>query len=158
MRSSRTGRPADKIVPNRPRPRLSSASPLSALAAALHRYDPTWIHVGRIYRRVCFLRLEGRAEEAGQLEATELAQAEARALGPGPADPEAEAALRGLLAEEEGRVAEAIAFAEVLIPALSSRPAAAAPTAPRRPAARTEAPGIADFIDEMLVRERPGSR
>ncbi len=121
--------------------------------------------MGRVYRRVCFLRLEGRPDEARRVEETELAAAEARVRASGLAGLEVEEGLRGLHAEEEGRVAEAIAFAEVLVPALSERLAgmgAARPAAPAvrpsRPAPKAMAPGIADFIDEMLVRERTASR
>jgi hypothetical protein len=134
---------------------------LSALAEVLHRFDPPWIKMGRIYRRICFLRSEGRAEEARRLEETELAAAEMEAFGAGGPGPGA--GLEDFLAEEEERVADAVAFAEVLVPALSERlhgmkqysppPDAPAPRAPR-PAATGSERGIADFIDEMLAQER----
>lgn len=113
---------------------------------------------------MCFLRLEGRAEEAKHVEETELAEAEAQVRETGRSDPEIETYLRCLHAEEEGRVAEAIAFAEVIVPALSERlagvdPAPRAPTRPApKPAPQAKAPGIADFIDEMLANDRAGSR
>jgi hypothetical protein len=118
--------------------------------------------MGRIYRRVCFLRAEGRAAEALNLEQTELAAAEAEAFGADGPDSRLEA----FLATEEERVADAVAFAEVLVPALaerlevlraaSPRPGAPAPRAPR-PAAPGAEHGIADFIDEMLEQERARS-
>ncbi len=74
--------------------------------------------------------------------------------------------LREFLAEQGVRVSEAIAFAEVLVPMLSDRlsaaqtfPARQAPGGPgvrrARDGSRGEAPGIADFIDEMLAQDRP---
>ena len=115
--------------------------------------------MGRIYRRICFLRSEGRAVDAKRLAETELAQAKAEILASG--DPEAESRLREFFAEEEQRVAGAIACVELLMPELSERIAAlkpeppASPSAHRRPAqvhAGAER-GIADFIDEMLAQD-----
>jgi hypothetical protein len=80
---------------------------------------------------------------------------------------EAESILQALLAEEEERVAEAIAFAEVLVPMLAERlrpwrrsGARAARRAPRQgpPETPVEPRGIADFIDDMLAQERAGPR
>jgi hypothetical protein len=119
--------------------------------------------MGQIYRRVCFLRSEGRAVEAKRLQDTELAEAEAEAIKVG--GPEADSRMKVFFAEEEERVADAIAFTELLLPELAERIAAlkpefvAAPSRPRAAGPRiAEADhGIADFIDEMLEQERAGS-
>ena len=142
---------------------MSSAVRLTALAEALHRFEPPWIEVARVYRRICFLRLEGLAEEAQGVEDSEFAGAVARAraaCGTG-----ADSILDALMAEERERVAGAVAFAEVLVPMLTRRlsglsPAtAAAPAPPRaRLPARDASRGIADFIDDMLAQERAGAR
>jgi hypothetical protein len=138
---------------------------LSALAEALHRFEPPWIEVGRVYRRICFLRFEGRAGEAQVIEDTEFAEAAAKARGVSTDEFEAESILKGIRAEEEERVAGAIAFAEVLMPMLAKRapdvvPARAPAPAPRRAPlpATGESRGIADFIDDMLAQERAGPR
>jgi len=139
---------------------------LSALAEALHRFDPPWIKVGRIYRRICFLRSQGLGPEAQRVEETELTAAAAETVG--DSNPlEAGDRLQAFYSEEKERVAEAIAFVEVLVPTLSlqlssaarlpAAPAPAAPSAPRRPAPEKEH-GIADFIDEMLAQDRAASR
>jgi hypothetical protein len=141
---------------------------LSALAEALHRFDPPWIKVGRVYRRICFLRSEGLGAEARRIEDTELADAVAEARGASGAQADADTRLRAFYAEEEERVAEAIALVEVLVPSLSERlsalaparggeAAVAVPKTPRRGTAGEEH-GIADFIDEMLAQERAGFR
>jgi hypothetical protein len=119
--------------------------------------------MGQIYRRVCFLRSEGRAVEARRLQETELAAAEAEAIKAG--GPEADSRMKVFFAEEEERVADAIAFTELLLPELAERIAAlkpemvAAPSRPRAsgPRAADADHGIADFIDEMLEQERAGS-
>jgi len=119
--------------------------------------------VGKIYRRICFLRSEGLAHDAQRLEETELAEATEQARRFAASEFEAETILQRLLAEEKERVADAIAFAEIIVPMLAERlgslaplPAAREAPAPRR--ARLEAPvearGIADFIDDMLTQER----
>ena len=62
-----------------------------------------------------------------------------------------------------GSVADAVAFAEIIVPMLAERLGALAPLAaarerpvprPARPAAPVEPRGIADFIDDMLTQER----
>jgi hypothetical protein len=119
--------------------------------------------MGQIYRRVCFLRSEGRAVEAKKLQDTELAAAEAEAIRVG--GPEADSKMKVFFAEEEERVADAIAFTELLLPELADRIAAmkpefiATPSRPRASVTRTADAdhGIADFIDEMLEQERAGS-
>jgi hypothetical protein len=141
--------------------------PLSALAEALHRFEPPWIELGRVYRRICFLRCEGLLTEAQLVEQNEYAEAEARARQAADSDEEAESLLRTLLAEEGARVAEAIAFAEVLVPVLAKRLASMVPsprlqspgpamTRERKPG-HDENRGIADFIDDMLAQERTGT-
>ena len=119
--------------------------------------------MGRIYRRICLLRSEGRGPEAQRIEDTELAAAAAQARGDTDSGPESDERMKALLAGERERVAAAVALAEVLAPMLSERLAALAPA---RAAAETpgrerpgaspsgEARGIADFIDEMLAQER----
>jgi len=135
---------------------------LSALPEALVRFDAPWIEVGRIYRRMCFLRFEGMVREAQVIEDTEFAQAAARARGSYASGLEAESVMDAILADERERVAEAVAFAEVLVPMLSrslpglapgAAPAQAAPRTARKPA-HDESRGIADFIDDMLAQER----
>jgi hypothetical protein len=137
---------------------------LSALAESLRRFEPSWLKVGRIHRHICFLRLEGRQAEAREIEHTELAPAVADARKTSESEAEADAVLHDLTHEDEARVADAVAFAEVLVPMLSDRlklqsPSLGAPArGPRqkRPEAGNadESHGIADFIDEMLAQER----
>lgn len=122
----------------------------------------------RVYRRVCILRSEGRSGEAQRIEDTEFAAAADQARGALGAGPGAEARLEALLAGERERVAEAVAFAEILAPMLSARlraPGTAGPPAaesplPARPGARrpAEARAVADFIEEMLAQDRAGAR
>ena len=141
--------------------------PLSAIAEALHRFDPPWIEVGRVYRRICFLRCEGLTTEAQLIEQTEFAEAAARARESTESKEEADSLLKNLLLEESARVAEAIAFAEVLVPVLAKRLAAlipspraplVAPATPReRKPGRDENRSVADFIDDMLAQERTGT-
>jgi hypothetical protein len=141
---------------------VSTNGTLSALSEALLRFDAPWIEVGRIYRRICFLRFEGLEREAQAIEDTEFAEASARARGSSPSEFEADSVMNTLLTDERERVAEAVAFAEVLVPLLSRSlpglaPSAAAPAAaPRRATmpAHDESRGIADFIDDMLAQER----
>jgi hypothetical protein len=139
---------------------------LSALAESLRRFEPSWIKVGQVHRRICFLRLEGREAEAREIEGNEFAPAVVEARKAAESDSEADSLLHSLVAEGEERVAEAIAFAEVLMPMLSERLKLQAPSgAPamsvrqKRPAVRNpdESHGIADFIDEMLAQERAAS-
>ncbi len=117
-----------------------------------------------MYRRICFLRFEGRAGEAQVVEATEFAAAAAKAREASTDGVEAESIMKGILAEEKERVAGAIAFAEVLVPMLAKRvpdlaPAPAAPPPRRAPMPLAdESRGIADFIDDMLAQERAGPR
>lgn len=141
--------------------------PLSAPTDVLHRFDPPWIEVGRVYRRICFLRSEGLTGEARIIEETEFAEATARARGQFDSESAADSLLRQLMAEEEERVAEAVAFAEVLVPILARRisihppeqqRAAAPEVRARARAAPGEARGVADFIDDMLAQDRLASR
>jgi hypothetical protein len=137
------------------------------LAESLRRFEPSWIKVGQVHRRVCFLRLEGREAEAREIEGRELEPAVVEARKTSESESEADAVLRALTSEDENRVAEAIAFAEVLVPMLSERlslqshPSGVPTRSPRqnRPAAGGlgESRGIADFIDEMLAQQRTGS-
>ena len=140
---------------------------MSALAEALHRFDLPWIKVGKIYRRICFLRSEGLALDAQQLEETELAEVTAQARRFAGSAFEAESILQKLLAEEKERVADAIAFAEIIVPMLAERlgslaplPAARDAPVPRKALRETpvEPRGIADFIDDMLTQERRAQR
>lgn len=123
--------------------------------------------MGRVHRRICFLRLEGRETEAREIEGKELQPAVTEARKTSESESEADAVLRAVTSEDEERVAEAIAFAEVLVPMLSERlnlqtPAPGAPARSlrqNRPVAGDpgESRGIADFIDEMLAQQRAGS-
>ena len=145
---------------------MSTFATLSALSEALLRFEPPWVEVGRVYRRMCFLRFEGMAREAQVIEETEFAEAAAKARQASGSEYEADSVLNALLVDERERVADAVAFAEVLVPMLSrSLPglapaAAASPAAPRRARmpAHDESRGIADFIDDMLAQERAGPR
>ena len=110
---------------------------MSALAEALFRFEPPWIEVGRIYRRICFLRSEGLTSEAEVLVQNDLAAAAARAKEGAESPVEADSLLKRLLAEEEARVAEAIAFAEVLVPMLAKHLAHLVPVP------RVSAPAVA---------------
>jgi hypothetical protein len=108
------------------------------------------------------LRAEGLPGEAERLEETEFAEATAKAREGTQSEFEAESILQSLLTEEKERVADAIAFAEILVPMLAERLAANA--GPIRAAAhvvkreRVGAPAaardIADFIDDMLSQDR----
>jgi hypothetical protein len=110
------------------------------------------------------LRCEGLTAEAQVIEQTEFAEASARARAASESKEEADSLLSTLLREEGARVAEAIAFAEVLVPVLAKRLAALIPS-PRAPLAAAAAPrgrkpgrdenrSVADFIDDMLAQER----
>ncbi len=121
--------------------------------------------MGRIYRRICFLRFDGQAGEASRLEFSELKEAIDAAKSASTTTDEADAILRRLLDEEGERVSEAVAFAEVLIPMLADRispaiPAKSAGTLPLRASHRprlgpdSAERSIADFIDDMLVQDR----
>lgn len=121
--------------------------------------------MGKVHRRICFLRSEGRHAEAGDIEARELSSAVDEARRACESDAESDSLLAAVRADGEERVADAVAFAEVLVPLLTERLSLAAPGAaepPRRRRPAPEEPGepreIADFIDEMLAHERAGSR
>jgi hypothetical protein len=125
-----------------------------------------WAEIGRIYRRICVLRLNGRAAEAGRLHDGEFSAAVEAWRAKNADDPDFSAQLEAQLDAEEERAAEAVALAELLLPLLSDQlgraPAAAVrpAAAPARPAGPRATPGIADFIDEMLAHdraERPGA-
>lgn len=124
-----------------------------------------------IYRRICVLRARGHSVEAARLQSTELSRAVSTLRQSLAGDPEIETKLGALFALEEERVANATVLAEILLPLLRE---SAAPSAPRaaatappsadrrrssRPPAAAAAPGIADFIDEMIQQERaaPGA-
>jgi hypothetical protein len=138
---------------------------LSALAEAFYRFDPPWIRLGEVYRRICLLRIEGREADARRVMDSEFADAETAARVACGADPDAESSLRAYLVGEGERVAQAVAFAEVLVPELSRRlsardgahPAAAAKAQIPRAAHRGDAPQVADFIEDMLAQEREAS-
>lgn len=137
-----------------------------------------------LYRRVCVLRASGKSVEADALESSQLAEAINRARASASASPGTiEHQLEALFVSENERVDTAHALAELLLPMLTAaeesvplrrsrvlpdfeRPRET-PTAPT-PVDDTGAeggqaasngngpmlPGIADFIDEMLVQER----
>jgi hypothetical protein len=135
---------------------------LSVLAEALHRFDPPWIEVGRIFRRICFLRAEGHSAEAQRLEENEFASAAAAARQGSGSEFESESILQSLLTEEKERVCDAIAFAEILVPMLAERlagkagPVRAAAHVPKKLKAEPPAVArdIADFIDDMLRQDK----
>ena len=118
-----------------------------------------------MYRRICLLRIEGREADARRVMDSEFADAETAARVACGADPDAESSLRAYLVGEGERVAQAVAFAEVLVPELSRRlsardgahPAAAAKAQIPRAAHRGDAPQVADFIEDMLAQEREAS-
>ena len=125
--------------------------------------------MGRVYRRICFLRFEGRGTEATQIEFTELKEAVDAARRESPSGPEADSILKRLLEEEGERVADAVAFAEAIMPYLPDHLAATQPAlSPStlgiykglkdgpRPAGDTRT--VADFIDDMLAQDRPRAR
>lgn len=121
--------------------------------------------MGEVYRRICLLRLEGRDADARRILDSEFAEAETAARGACNGDPDADQSLKAYLASEGERVAQAVAFAEVLVPELSkrlsvrgdARPQAAATARKPRASALGEAPAVADFIEEMLAQERAAS-
>ncbi len=123
--------------------------------------------MGQVHRRVCFLRLEGRETEAREIEGRELGPAVIEARKTSESESEADAVLRALTSEDEERVADAIAFAEVLVPMLSERLSLQSPpSGPPTKGPRQNRPiagdlggsrGIADFIDEMLAQQRTGT-
>jgi hypothetical protein len=135
---------------------------LSVLAEALKRFDPPWMEVGRIFRRICFLRAEGLAEEAHRVEETEFAEATTRARQGSESEFESESILHAVITEEKERVCDAIAFAEILVPMLAERLGAklgpvraAAHVAKKLPVRASEAPrDIADFIDDMIRQDK----
>lgn len=103
--------------------------------------------------------------EAKAMEDTEFAEAAAKARVAAESEAEGDSLLKTLVAEEEARVAEAIAFAEVLVPLLAKRLSALVPAPRAAPVpfpAREKIPGhnadrgIADFIEDMLAQERTG--
>jgi hypothetical protein len=106
--------------------------------------------------------------DARQVEEHEFADALAEARKASESDAEADSLLEALLTEGEERVADAVAFAEVLLPMLTEQLRPAFPAAarradhPRQRTPSTEKPGevreIADFIDDMLAQDRAGSR
>jgi hypothetical protein len=107
------------------------------------------------------------ASEAQAIEKTEFAEAAAKARGVSGSEFEADTILKTIVAEEQERVAEAIAFAEVLAPMLAKRLSGISPPPAPSPAPqprRAKAPaldqnrGIADFIDDMLAQERSAAR
>jgi hypothetical protein len=135
---------------------------LSVLAEALKRFDPPWMEVGRVFRRICFLRAEGLTEEAHRVEETEFAQATARARQGSESEFESESILHAVITEEKERVCDAIAFAEILVPMLAERLGAkvspmraAAHVAKKVPVRASDAPrDIADFIDDMIRQDK----
>jgi hypothetical protein len=140
--------------------------PFSALVDDPRRFEHTWLKVGRAHRHVCFLRSEGRSLEAQRVEETELAPAIAEAREAYPDDTNLDTRLGEMMQEGEERVAEAVAYAEILVPMLAERLkyAAVGTAASVRPQkiTRRESPkephDIADFIDEMLAQQLSGAR
>lgn len=104
--------------------------------------------------------------EAARLESVELAVAIGRIRQSDPDDAACDAKMLALFAREAERVADASVLAEILLPLLReslpsevahaglirpSRPVLSDAVTLRRPSAA--APGIADFIDQMIEQE-----
>ncbi|MEO7599762.1 MAG: hypothetical protein ABIV50_12565 [Opitutus sp.] len=143
------------------------------LPSPLHFLSDTsqWDDVRRIYRRVCVLRATGKADEATQLEADDLARALAVAR---IASTNNEDEI-GIMVSEAERVSNAVVLAELLAPMLAEylrvhAPQEAAAKSVVASAAVEKAkvvpalaprpipdkpPSIADFIDGMLSQEAP---
>jgi hypothetical protein len=121
----------------------------------------------RLVRRICLLREQGDAAQAGRLHEQEFATAlRDLRLAQGP-DVLPEKELRALFEQEEQRVAEAVILSELLIPRLVegwpavSGPRSAGPArapAPRPVAPAAGPPAIPDLLDAMLAAERNGRR
>ena len=136
------------------------------MADSLRAHEPPWNEVGALYRRIWVLRSHGRHAEARQLEDAELSGILARIRGSGEAPADFDDRVAAIRDEEKARVAEAVAFAEILAPLLAERLGAPASSsaAPLQPTPRprgsktaVEGRGIADFIEEMLIQDRTGS-
>lgn len=121
--------------------------------------------MGALYRRLWVLRSRGRHAEARQLEDAELAGLLVRIRATEEAA-DFDARVDAIRDGEKARVAEAVAFAEILAPLLAERLGASSPAAsaalkptprPRGTNAAVEDRGIADFIEEMLIQDRAGS-
>jgi hypothetical protein len=125
----------------------------------------------RLVRRICLLREQGEAAEAGRLQENDLAAAVGEIRRADGADALREEDLVALFAAEAGRVSEALFTAELLIRRLteiwpaSPSPVAAtarAPTTIVAPADARPAPAgpplISDLLDAMLAAERPRTR
>lgn len=160
-RLSRTTAPEVGLAPGH----LSATVPESLLAGP---ETSLWSEAAELYRRICLLRSRGLSIEAARLQSTELSRAVGalrEASGDGSA---CEARLNTLFAREEERVANASVLAELLVPMLrdtvvtAAAPRTPSGALPRRappmraasPSTPTAAPGIADFIDEMIQQER----
>lgn len=153
---------------------LSAAPPPHSF---LSTQPSPWREARVLYRRICVLETTGKKDEADALRARDFEPA-IKALRESSAD--ADDQLEAMLAAEEERVATAHTLAEILLPLLSEKISAAAShypasssasatdrassndTAPtpnidsaRDRAASPLLPGIADFIDEMLMQDRP---
>ena len=160
------------IPPHRepPRPRLVCGKLSASVSATSPSIDESslWSEAAIVYRRICLLRLRGQSLEAARLQSTELSRAIGalrEALGNSA---ECEAKLSAVFAREDDRIADASVLAEVLLPLLRESPPAighfapasatssrsTASVSPSRPRAKpATAPGIADFIDEMIQLE-----
>lgn len=114
------------------------------------------------------MRARGQSVEAARLQSTELSQAVGSLRETMVNASDGETRLRALFALEAERVANASVLAELLLPLLreqltvdrASVEPRRGPQAPqaagfRRPPA--SAPGIADFIDEMIQQESAAS-
>ncbi|MEO7798695.1 MAG: hypothetical protein ABIY47_13330 [Opitutaceae bacterium] len=156
---------------------MSSAAPPPF--SPLRTVPPLLRELRAVYRRVCILRASGKDEEAEELLAGKVAALLSRAQE----SPEiSEIQIETLLTQEEERVENAHALAEILLPLLTASsvtaknprvvpglphavsceefPSASAPAIPFEPSSENSngsaamLPGIADFIDEMLTQER----
>ena len=138
-----------------------------------------------LYRRICVLRATGKSAEADALETGKLADAIAKLHESSTSIADLDQRLEALFAKETERVDTAHALAELLLPMLTAADESGvsrrsrAPTPgfefsaaretsvpsqagadgiPPAPSTGPMLPGIADFIDEMLVQERAPRR
>jgi hypothetical protein len=120
-----------------------------------------WREAGKIYRRVCLLRSQGRHADAQLVLDADFAGALAVAREGAATEQEADAQCHAMVAAEEERVADAVAMVELLAPMLRDRlpprtATLASPGRSRIPGGLVPIgePSVADFIEQMLEQER----
>ena len=121
--------------------------------------------VVRLIRRICLLREQGRREEAGRIEATELVAALKNAPAAAGFAEAVPGRLEKLYAAETDRAADAVVLSELIVaqlrlhfPGAPPGPAAAADASPpafiRAPSPPGGSPAIPDLLDAMLAHDR----